>query len=90
MIVINVKQMQIVKTNVMREFAKETASSCLVSASMANVPAPLVQNTMLQKLCQIQLAPLMIIAQSIVHLIATLEAVSRLSVIVDVMVRKQI
>jgi hypothetical protein len=90
MIVINVKQMQIVKINVMREFANGTASSCLVSASMANVPAPLVQNTMLQKLCQIQLAPLMIIAQSIVHLIATLEAVSRLSVIVDVMVRKQI
>jgi hypothetical protein len=90
MIIINVKQMQIVKTNVMREFAKETASSYLVGASMANVPAPLVQNTLLQKLFQIQLAPLMIIAQSFVHLIATLEAVSRLSVIVDVMVRKQI
>ncbi|GAU29317.1 hypothetical protein TSUD_226880 [Trifolium subterraneum] len=82
--------MQIVKTNVMQEFAKGTASSCLAGASMANVPAPLVQNTLLQNLCQIQLATLMIIAQSFVHLIATLEAVSRLSVTVDVMDRKQI
>jgi hypothetical protein len=90
MIIINVKQMQIVKTNVMREFAKGTASRYLVGVSMANVPAPLVQNTLLQKLFQIQLAPLMITVQIFVHLIATLEAVSRLSVIVDVMVRKQI
>lgn len=77
--------MQIVKANVMEEAAKNSALGCLVFASMTNVHALLDQDTQLPKPWQIQLVPLMKIAQSFVLQIAISEAASRKSVNVDVM-----